>query len=501
MLIYKRDVVRNGVLTVSAFLLGSNIRFREKLLSLPLWMRSIPREGDIDSPQTSSETRNTPSSQMQHRLLPFARPLAISKLMTRAAYSVRTLLLVALLSLPAGLLCAQSQGATPAGGVNSITPEDQQGIDEDTALHLGDAPTDPGPKANLSSSLEPAAVRAVIRKVADWELERTQPYFGRTWTWGVLYTGFMAASEATQDARYRDAMFAMAEKVHWELSADPPDANEQAVGQTYLELYLGRPRPEEIQPTRAALDDLVAGKAVEIPKDQAQIPWWLCDWLFMAPPVWTRMYAATHERKYLEYLDKHWWETSDLLFDPQRHLYFRDATFLHKTDERGNPTFWSRGDGWVMGGLVRVLDYLPNDDPNRERYETQLRQMAAGVASIQDAKSGLWHSDLLDATDYPQPEDSGSAFMTFAIAWGVNHGVLDRATYMPVITRAWRGLVEQIYADGRLGNIQQTGNAPAHYLASSSYIYGVGAFLLAGAQVAELETHSGKNTHGHKPAR
>jgi rhamnogalacturonyl hydrolase YesR len=71
--------------------------------------------------------------------------------------------------------------------------------------------------------------------------------------------------------------------------------------------------------------------------------------------------------------------------------------------------------------------------------------------------------------------------------------VLRDATYKPVIAKAWRGLVEQIYADGRLGNIQQTGAAPAHYLPSSSYNYGVGAFLLAGAQVEELA-----GRHGHR---
>jgi rhamnogalacturonyl hydrolase YesR len=213
------------------------------------------------------------------------------------------------------------------------------------------------------------------------------------------------------------------------------------------------------------------------------------------------MYAATHERKYLEYLDKHWWETSNVLYDPQHHLYFRDITFLHQKNALGKPVFWSRGNGWVMGALVRVLDYMPKDDPTRARYETQLREMSAELASIQDKKSGLWHSDLLDPADYPQPEISGSAFVTFGIAWGVNHGVLDRATYTPVIARAWRGLVGQIYADGRLGNIQQTGDAPAHYLVSSSYNYGVGAFLLAGAQVAELEAHAGKKVYEHKPTQ
>jgi unsaturated rhamnogalacturonyl hydrolase len=84
--------------------------------------------------------------------------------------------------------------------------------------------------------------------------------------------------------------------------------------------------------------------------------------------------------------------------------------------------------------------------------------------------------------------------MTFAMAWGVNHGVLDRAVYTPVIAKAWSGLVGQIYADGRLGCIQQTGSAPAHYLPSSSYTYGVGGFLLAGSEVARLAQYS-KRAH------
>lgn len=432
----------------------------------------------------------------------FVRPRALSCLPPSAALSMKSILLACVVLFQAGVLRAQMQAANRAAEANGITQEDQKGIDEDVALHLGSVPADPGPKAKLSASLQPAAVLTAVRKVADWELASTQPYFARDWEWGTLYTGFMAASEATGDTRYRDAMLKMAEGFHWELVAKLPDANEQCVGQTYLELYLAKPAPEKIQPIRAALDDLVAGKAREVPPEEIQTAWWMADWLYMAPPVWTRMYAATHERKYLEYLDKHWWENSDRLYDTQHHLFYRDLSYVRgKRDRHGNPTFWSRGNGWVMGGLVRMLTYLPEDDPNRGRYETQLREMAAEVASIQDKKNGLWHADLLDAEDYPQPENSGSAFLTFALAWGVNHGVLDRATYLPVIAKAWRGLLDNIYADGRLGNIQQTGDSPAHYLASSTYIYGVGAYLLAGAQVAQLEAHAAKATHPRNPAQ
>jgi unsaturated rhamnogalacturonyl hydrolase len=388
--------------------------------------------------------------------------------------------------------------AAPQPSTQSISPQEQTGINRDISRHFGDAPENPAPRAHLHGDLRAADVRTAMRKVADWELAGSQPYFDRIWTWSVLYAGFMAASTALDDAKYRDAMEAMAEKFQWQLRSEPPNADDQSIGQTYLELYLQSPAPEKIAPTRGALDDLLAGGAAPIPRGQAQIPWWWCDALFMAPPVWSRMAAATKDTKYLDYMDKHWRETSDLLYDPQRHLYYRDVTFLHKTNAHGDPIFWSRGNGWVMAGIARTIEFMSPDEPRRAWYEAQLRDMAAAVAALQDPQSGLWHSDLLDAQDYPQPEISGSALMTFALAWGVNHGVLNRSTYLPVIARAWRGLVEQIYADGRLGNIQQTGAAPAHYLPSSSYNYGVGAFLLAGAEAEQLSGHGRHRAKAHE---
>jgi unsaturated rhamnogalacturonyl hydrolase len=409
--------------------------------------------------------------------------------------TILPLMSLALLA-PAGS-ALQAQPAVPVTPV--ISSAEQRGIDEDIARHFGDAPQDPGLQAPLSSSTRPAAVRRAMQKVADWQLDRSQPYFDSTWTWNVLYTGFMAASRTLSNPRYRDAMEGFAENHHWQIRSAVPNADDQGVAQTYLELAMLHPSPDKVLPTRIALDTLAAGSNAAIPVNQAHIPWWWCDALFMGPPVWSRMFAVTHDAKYLDYIDQHWRETSALLYDPQRHLYYRDQTWLHKTDERGNPVFWSRGNGWVLGGLARTLQYIPASDARREFYVNQLREMAAAVAPLQDPGSGLWHSDLLDATDYPQPEVSGSALITFALAWGVNQGILDRATYLPVIEHAWRGMVKQIYADGRLGNIQQTGAAPAHYLPSSSYNYGVGAFLLAGEQVAALPASARRKSHPAAP--
>jgi rhamnogalacturonyl hydrolase YesR len=377
------------------------------------------------------------------------------------------------------------------------TPAQLAGIAKDNSRHFGDDPDDAGPIAtDLSDSLDPAAVGKAMRKVGDWQMARSEQYFDRIWTWSVLYSGFMAASESLGDTKYRDAMEAMGKKFDWQLRSHLPDADDQSVGQTYIELYLLKKDPAMIAPTRAELDALLPEPHVS-KKAGKPLVWWWCDALFMAPPVWSRMYAATGERKYIGYLDEEWAKTSDLLYDKQEHLYARDADYLTKTEANGKKMFWSRGNGWVMGGIARTLDYLPKADPERAKYVTQLREMAARVASLQGV-DGLWRAGLLDQGNYSEPEMSGSALFTYALAWGINEGVLDRKVYRPVVAKAWAGMLKHVYADGRLGCIQQTGAEPAPFKVTASYTYGVGAFLMAGSEIRRMEGGSAGAKKGHK---
>jgi rhamnogalacturonyl hydrolase YesR len=129
-----------------------------------------------------------------------------------------------------------------------------------------------------------------------------------------------------------------------------------------------------------------------------------------------------------------------------------------------------------------VLTALPKNDVLRPKYEALFREMATRIAELQQA-DGLWKPSLLDPQHYPLPEISGSAFLTYGIAWGVNNGLLDRRTYGPVIERAWAGMLKHVYADGRLGCIQPIGAAPGAFTETSSYVYGVGAFLMAGQEM------------------
>jgi unsaturated rhamnogalacturonyl hydrolase len=357
----------------------------------------------------------------------------------------------------------------------------------------GDTPATAGPLAqNLSPKLTRRELSKAMKLVADWQLGRMPAEAQVDWTWAALYTGFMAVPEKVDGDKYREAMLQIGERLQWQPGPRVMHADDQAVGQTFLELYMVYKDAKMLDPMRARLDEEIAASSPEYAKtlpahwDNARYPnmplWWWCDALYMAPPVYADMGAITGDKKYFDFMDRQWDATTKLLYDPAKHLYFRDATYLDKHEKNGEPLFWSRGNGWVMGGIVRVLQRLPADSPLRPKYVALLKDMAGEMLSIQ-GKDGLWRPGLLDADAYPLPEISGSAFVTYALAYGVNTGLLDRATYWPAVEKAWAGMLTHVYADGRLGCIQPVGAAPGAYTETTSYVYGVGAFLLAGSEI------------------
>ena len=176
---------------------------------------------------------------------------------------------------------------------------------------VGDSPDDAGPLAtDLSAKLDSATIAKAMQKVGTRELNRTRGAFNDDWTFAALYTGFMAASPSLHDPKYEQAMLEMGRKLHWQLGPDETHADHQAVGQTYLELYLKNHDEAMLLPTRTRLD-----RTMQQPDNPDKPLWWWCDALFMAPPVYARLYAATAKPVYLDYMNRQWWITSNLLYD------------------------------------------------------------------------------------------------------------------------------------------------------------------------------------------
>jgi rhamnogalacturonyl hydrolase YesR len=195
--------------------------------------------------------------------------------------------------------------------------------------------------------------------------------------------------------------------------------------------------------------------------------------------------AATGEKKYLDYAVQEWWRTTDYLYDKKEHLYYRDSNYFGKKEANGKKVFWGRGNGWVMGGLVRVLQYLPKDHPDRPRFEQLFKDMSVKILTCQQP-DGLWRASLLDPATFTLKETSGSGFYTYALAWGVNHGLLDGALFEPAVRKGWAALVACVAADGKLMHVQPIGESPKSFKDDSTEVYGVGAFLLAGSEVYRM---------------
>jgi unsaturated rhamnogalacturonyl hydrolase len=348
------------------------------------------------------------------------------------------------------------------------------------------------PAAN--AKLEPVAIREVMKRVADWQLVNpsasSNRYTEDAWTWGAFYTGLMAYSRVVEDPKYHDALMKMGKRFEWKPAKRIYHADDHCVSQTYLELYFQHRDPAMIAPTKERMDYIIANPStndMHFNIRGALDQWSWCDALFMSPPTWARLHKATGDARYLEFMTRKWWATTDFLYDREEHLYFRDSTYFEKREANGKKVFWSRGNGWVLAGIARVLEYLPKEHPERTRFEKLFVEMADKVLKCQQT-DGLWRASLLDPESYPLKETSGSGFFIFGFAWGVNNGLLDKARFGPAIQRGWNALVHCVNADGKLTHVQPVGADPKKFDPQSSDVYGVGAFLLAGTEVLKMAT-------------
>ena len=313
------------------------------------------------------------------------------------------------------------------------------------------------------------------------------------WVGAAMWAGYADLSHVAGNAAARQAVEQVGQAVQWTpiFSKNKPYfADDLCIGQVFLDLYAAKKDPEILAPTRTRLDAVADYILTKEPDDDPassanQLTWWWCDALFMAPPVHARLTEITHDPKYLEAMDKEWWRTAALLYDPQEHLFFRDKRFLHALTKHGKKMFWSRGNGWVFAGLARTLEHMPRDFPTRPKYAEVFSQMAAKLADLQQP-DGTWRPSLLDPEEFPDSEASGTALDCFAFAWGINHGLLDRKTYLPVATKAWAALLAARRPDGLLGYVQGVADRPKRVSADGTRFYATGAFLMAATQLAPL---------------
>ena len=350
---------------------------------------------------------------------------------------------------------------------------------------------------------DPTVIERLGDAVADWQLAhlddlgyirnlREGDLDRRGWQHGAFYIGLMRWSGLPGKERYLEALQRIAEDNEWRLGERLFHGDDHLVGQLYLYLYALEKDDGKLDHTIRQFNQVLAvspdtplefaGEHIHGVGRACQVRWCWCDALFMAPATWIGLSLATGDDRYLEFGDREFRAIRDYLADPETHLFYRDSRYFDRRDEEGNKVFWSRGNGWVYAGVVNILRTLPRDHSSWPYYLDLYREMSATVASLQN-DNGLWRVSLLAREKYETPETSGSAFMTYGLAWGVNEGHLEAARYGPVVRKGWAALAVAVDSEGKLGWVQPVGYAPDSVLASDSHLFGVGAFLLAAEQM------------------
>lgn len=349
------------------------------------------------------------------------------------------------------------------------------------------------------AKIKPAVALQATEKAADWQLanlvppasiksfreESTRP---RSWEQAAFYIGLTQLAERSKSPRFREAILTHGRQQQWQPGDRKYHADDHAIGQSYLWAYAHGAGAEALAPLQKRFDDILAtptqGSLSADNGAKCFDRWCWCDALFMAPPAWVELSKVTGDRRYADFAHREWQATQDYLYDREEHLFFRDSRFFQQRDEQGRKLFWSRGNGWVVGGVVRVLALLPKDDPKRSYYETLFKEMMAKLLTLQKP-DGYWAPSLLALENSP-PETSGTGFFVYGMAWGIKAGLLDRKAYEPAVLRGWQALQLAVDPDGRLGWVQRVGDRPQDVVKEDTQYYGVGAYLLAGSAIYDL---------------
>ena len=350
--------------------------------------------------------------------------------------------------------------------------------------------------ASQARSWSGEKVKEVIRRVNTYWQANNPAEVRAFWDNAAYHTGNMEVYKLLQDQQMLDYSIRWAEYNHWQGATEPDPAkwkykqygegqdyvlfgDWQICFQTYIDLYHLSPDERKVARAKEVMGYEADSKVHDY--------WWWADALYMVMPVMTKMYKLTGDVKYLDKLYENILYSDSIMLDSETGLYFRDGKYIYPKHKTGNgkKDFWARGDGWVLAGLAKVLQDMPESDVHQPFFREKFIRLARAVAKVQQPQ-GYWTRSMMDPDQAPGPETSGTAFFCYGLLWGINNGYLSKKEFAPTVKKAWKYLTETaLQPDGKVGYVQPIGERaiPGQQVDSNSQAnFGVGAFLLAACE-------------------
>ncbi len=322
---------------------------------------------------------------------------------------------------------------------------------------------------------------------------RNRTWPSHIWTRAVYYEGLMALYSIDKQKAYYNYTFDWSAKHNWSLrdGIKTRNGDNQACGQTYIDLYLIDKNKSHIDSIKASIDLMLQSQKID--------DWNWVDAIQMAMPVFAKLGViykdtAYFNRMYQMYAFTKYKHGDNGLYNAAEGLWWRDKDFDPPYKEpNGEDCYWSRGNGWVVAALVRILNNIPKNETHRAEYLADYKAMMAALISVQ-RNDGYWNASLHDSTNFGGKELTGTSLFVYGMAWGINNKILDAKTYLPIVTKAWNAMAkESVHANGFLGWVQGTGKEPKEsqpvtYDREPDFEdFGLGCFLLAGSEVYKIK--------------
>jgi unsaturated rhamnogalacturonyl hydrolase len=315
-------------------------------------------------------------------------------------------------------------------------------------------------------------------------------YASNYWTRSVYFNGLFAFNSVSPNKNLSNYIVKWGQANNWSLyqgNTTRVPIN-QACGQVYIDLYQkDKTQSKYISNIKANIDSILASHKVD--------DWLATKDLYMAMPIYAKLGTLNNDENYFEKMYQMYIYTKNVegLYSDQEFLWYYDKTFMppFKTP-KGQNCFWAQGNGWVIAALAKVLDTLPATAPHYDEYLDTYREMMIAVLNLQ-SKDGFWNVSLTDADNFGGKELTGTALITYGMAWGIRTGKIDATTFTPLVAKAMSALLTDcVHNNGFLGWVQSAGKEPkdgqplAYDKQPTFEDVGLGCFLLAGSEVVKL---------------
>ena len=110
----------------------------------------------------------------------------------------------------------------------------------------------------------------------------------------------------------------------------------------------------------------------------------------------------------------------------------------------GRPIFGAGAIGWYVMAIVEVMDYFPEDHPQRNEILEIFKNTIGAVLKVRDEKSGVWYQILnLPEREGNYLEGSCTAMFTYAMAKAANLGYLD-AEYKEIANDCFDSMIKSL---------------------------------------------------------